>query len=171
MISFDPIFYISFPVLWWFLILIFGWEVGIITRLCLSTLSVILNTLTTHDWLHWSLHTAHMDLCDQGSDSLQDINVNIYKEDWQHDPRAYIITKYPFKPHFPRMKTFLWKFNKKIINKIALSQQNPLKHVLKWHYILLYRWSYIHIYSQHVIHAQVTAQRRKNHLRFPTKHK
>jgi hypothetical protein len=50
-----------------------------------SSLSIILSTQSTHQCLHLSLHTAHMIFCDQGSDNILGIKINIYKVAWHHD--------------------------------------------------------------------------------------
>ena len=159
----------------WFL----GERLISLNQLLLNTLSIILNTLTTHECLCQSLHRAHMSLCDQGSDNILGMSINVYKALCQHEHCQYnwglLASIWSLNIGFNY--TYLgWRLSyescPKIINKIMLCpSNNPLKHVLKWHYIVLYTCSYIHIYSHHVIHVLFTAYRRKNHSRFPSKHK
>lgn len=112
------------------------------------------------------------------SNNILGINTNVYKaadnmtiSNMTEVTRAYI--------NFRRgiLTTLAWDKvfpinNHQRMNKIMLCpSNNPPKHVFKWFHHLLYKHLPIHIYSQHDSYALFTANRGKNHLRFPTKHK
>lgn len=167
-----------FPFLRWFLIL--GWEIGIIDS-SVAEFSVSHSQHSDHTWMSASVFTnsTYDSLWSSiFSNNILGINTNIYKaadnmtiSNMTEVTRAYI--------NFRRgiLTTLAWDKvfpinNHQRMNKIMLCpSNNPPKHVFKWFHHLLYKHLPIHIYSQHDSYALFTANRGKNHLRFPTKHK
>ena len=152
------------------------WVAGIITHLCLiicqslSELRPLINVcislstlyISTYMWLTLIQYTAYKHKYLEGSlttwpSAIKLGPISSLNNGFNHTYLGWRLS---------------YKNCPKIINKIMLCpSNNPLKHVLKWHYIVLYTCSYIHIYSHPVIHVLFTAYRRKNHSRFPSKHK